>query len=39
MQWEERKTDFFALLRVQKMKKKHPNELSQLIDLRSRIIN
>jgi hypothetical protein len=39
MQWKERKTDFFALLRVQKMKKKHPNELSQLIDLRSRIIN
>jgi 1-acyl-sn-glycerol-3-phosphate acyltransferase len=39
MQWKERKTDFFALLRVQKMKKKHPNELSQLIDLRCRIIN
>lgn len=39
MQWEERKTDFFALLRIQQMKKNQPNKLAELIELRNRLMS
>jgi len=38
VQWEERKTDFIALLRTRKMMKKQPNQIVELIELRSRIM-
>jgi glycerol-3-phosphate O-acyltransferase/dihydroxyacetone phosphate acyltransferase len=39
VQWEERKIDFFALLRAQKIKKKNPTDIIELMDLRSKIIS
>lgn len=38
VQWEERKTDFIALLRTRKMMKKQPTQIVELIELRSRIM-
>jgi hypothetical protein len=38
MQWEERKTDFIALLHARKMMKKLPAQIVELIQLRNRIM-
>ena len=38
MQWEERKTDFIALMGARKMIKKLPAQIVELIELRSRIM-
>jgi 1-acyl-sn-glycerol-3-phosphate acyltransferase len=39
MQWEERKTDFFALQRINKMKNNHPRKIIEMIEQRSKIMN
>jgi 1-acyl-sn-glycerol-3-phosphate acyltransferase len=39
IQWEERQTDFWALLRVRKIKKKQPGIISELIELRNKIMS
>jgi 1-acyl-sn-glycerol-3-phosphate acyltransferase len=38
LQWKERKTDFFALLRIQQMNKNHSNKLTELTEHRSRLL-
>lgn len=38
IQWEERKTDFIALLHARKMMKKLPAQIVELIELRNRIM-
>jgi len=39
MQWKERQADFFALLRVRKMKKSDPERIVDLFEQRSKILN
>lgn len=38
MQWEQRQTDFFAVMHVRKTKKNHPAKIVELIEQRSRIM-
>jgi len=39
MQWKERQADFFALLRVRKMKKSDPERIVDLFEQRNKIMN
>jgi hypothetical protein len=38
MQWEERKTNFFALLHMRQMKKNHSSKFTELTEQRSRLL-